>query len=226
MTLTKDSSLFAVGGLLVLVVIRAGVPAVAATGLDPFIAWMLLAAPFVFTPILGLGWLVLRSEGQSFSKPALVDRLRLHRPTGRDWLWTAAGIVAIGAASAAMMALCNRLGLDIDPFHRTPRPWSSAWVVALWLVYWPLNIWGEELVWRGVLLPRMESALGARAWLANALLWAAFHTGFGIGNILVVSPTLVLVPLLAQRRRSTWVAVALHAGLSLPGMVGIALGRL
>ena len=94
----------------------------------------------------------------------------------------------------------------------------------VWLIYWPFNILGEELVWRGVILPRMEPIIGSWAWALNAALWATFHTGFGIGNILVVSPTLVLVPLVSQLRKSTWVGVALHAGLSFPGMVAIALG--
>ena len=39
-----------------------------------------------------------------------------------------------------------------------------------------------------------------------------------------MSPALVLVPLLSQRLRSTWVGVVLHVGISLPGMVAIALG--
>jgi hypothetical protein len=37
------------------------------------------------------------------------------------------------------------------------------------------NIAGEELWWRGYLLPRQEAASGAVAWLYHGLLWAAFH---------------------------------------------------
>jgi hypothetical protein len=37
------------------------------------------------------------------------------------------------------------------------------------------NIAGEELWWRGYVLPRQEAASGAVAWLYHGLLWAAFH---------------------------------------------------
>jgi hypothetical protein len=40
----------------------------------------------------------------------------------------------------------------------------------------------------------------------------------------VVGPALLLVPFLSQKRRSTWLGVVLHAGISLPGMIAIALG--
>jgi hypothetical protein len=38
------------------------------------------------------------------------------------------------------------------------------------------------------------------------------------------APTLLVVPLIAQLRHSTWLAVMLHAGLSLPGFVMLGLG--
>jgi hypothetical protein len=70
----------------------------------------------------------------------------------------------------------------------------------------------------------MEARLGSRAWTLNAALWGAFHIPFGPGNLLVLLPTLLVVPWIAQRRRNTWLAVLLHAGLSGPGFVALALG--
>jgi membrane protease YdiL (CAAX protease family) len=102
--------------------------------------------------------------------------------------------------------------------------WDRWWIAGLWLVYWPINILGEELIWRGVLLPRMEARIGARAWLLNAPLRGAFHAAFGLGNNLVLVPSLVIVPLIAQRRRSTWLAVLMNGALSLPGFIALALG--
>ena len=95
----------------------------------------------------------------------------------------------------------------------------------VWLVYWPFNILGEELVWRGVILPRMEARLGAHAWALNGALWLAFHLAFGLGNNLVLLPTILLTPYIAQRRRNTWLAVLLHVAISLPGFVALALGK-
>ena len=104
------------------------------------------------------------------------------------------------------------LGLDPNPpFARDVQVAGRPWLFALWAVYWPFNILGEELVWRGVSLPRMEARLGERAWALNAALWGAFHSSFGVGNLLALLPTLTLVPWIAQRRRNTWLAVLLHA---------------
>jgi membrane protease YdiL (CAAX protease family) len=119
------------------------------------------------------------------------------------------------------------LGLNPNPpFARDVRALTAdrVWMVGVWALYWPCNILGEEFIWRGVLLPRMEAWIGARAWLINALAWGVFHAAFGAGNVLVLLPTLLLVPLVAQRRRSTWLAVLMHASLSLPGFVVLALG--
>ena len=126
-----------------------------------------------------------------------------------------------------MLQLCAALGLEPNPpFARDMQPFTDErlWMLALWAVYWPINILGENLVWRGIVLPRMEVALGAVAWLPSAILWGIFHLAFGLGNLLVLMPTLILVPLIAQWRRNTWLAVLLHAGLSGPGFVALALG--
>lgn len=222
-SLASEALVFAIGGSLVFGVTHWGVPRLADAGLDPFAAWMLLSVPFVFVPITLLGWRLLRSEGPS---PSWVERLRLRRLTRQDWLWAALGSIAILVGSALLSRVCEALGLPIDPFARAPRAWAPdrAWMFVLWAIYWPFNILGEEFVWRGVILPRMEARSGSRAWCWNSALWASFHIGFGAGNILTVGPALLLVPLLSQRRRSTWLAVVLHAAISLPGMIAIALG--
>jgi membrane protease YdiL (CAAX protease family) len=222
-SLAGDSLVFLVGAGLASGVIHWGVPRLAATGIDPFAAWMLLSVPCVFVPIIGGGWLLLRSEGHAQTR---VDRLRLRRLSRGDWHWAAIGVAGILVGSALLSRVCEALGLPIDPFAREPRAWAPerVWMFALWAVYWPVNILGEEVVWRGVILPRMEARFRTRAWCWNAALWTIFHVGFGAGNILVVGPALLLVPFLSQKRRSTWLGVVLHAGISLPGMIAIALG--
>jgi membrane protease YdiL (CAAX protease family) len=221
--LLPDAAVFLGGGGLLFGVVHWGVPKLAATGLDPFAAYMLLSVPLIFIPIIAGGLLLLRSEGGA---GPLLSRLRLGRPSGRDWLWAVAGIVAIGAGSVMMKQVCNGLGLSTDPFARPAQAWTAEqwWMFAVWAIYWPFNILGEEFAWRGVILPRMEARVGGLAWCLNAALWAAFHLGFGVGTMLLVAPALLLVPLLSQRRRNTWIGVVLHAGLSLPGMAAIAFG--
>lgn len=222
--LAPDCALFLGGGALVAVAVRVAVPALAARGVDPLAAWMLVSLPLVFGPVLAGGWLILRSEER---RQTWTERLRLERPTAADWRWGWLGLAGIAVGSAATFGLCLALGLEPNPpFARGVEPLVGArlWMLGLWAVYWPVNILGEELVWRGISLPRMEARLGDRAWALNGALWAAFHTAFGPGNLLVLLPSLILVPLVAQRRRNTWLAVLMHAGLSGPGFVALALG--
>jgi membrane protease YdiL (CAAX protease family) len=219
--LLPDTALFLGGAVLVAAVTKVGVPLVAAAmGIDPFAAWMLLSLVFIFLPVVVGGWALLRSEGH----PA-PGRLRLQRPSASAWGWAALGAVVIALGSFVLNAQLERLGLAVAPFVRAPRAWDG-WMFLVWAVYWPVNILGEEFAWRGVVLPRMERELGGWAWALNGALWGGFHAGFGAGNVLVLVPTLALVPLVAQRTRSTWVAVALHAFTSLPGMALLALGKL
>jgi membrane protease YdiL (CAAX protease family) len=222
--LVPDSAIFLVGGLLQYGVIYWGVPSLTAAGVEPIVAWMLLSIPFIFLPIIACGLWVLRTEPGTQN---WIERLRLGRPSARDWLWGVLGLIGVAVGSGVMFWLCAALGLDPNPpFARNIQPLTGdrLWMLGLWAVYWPFNILGENLVWRGIVLPRMEARLGDVAWLFNAILWGVFHLAFGLGNNIVLLPTFLLVPLIAQRRRNTWLAVLLHAGLSGPGFVALALG--
>jgi membrane protease YdiL (CAAX protease family) len=189
-------------------------------------SWMILSIPLIFLPIILCGLLLLRSANNAKNWR---ERLRLRRLSSQDWLWSVVGLIGIGLGSWIALKLCTTLGLNPQPpFARNLQPWigNRVWMFGLWVVYWPINILGEELVWRGVLLPRMETYMGNLAWLFNAFLWGIFHLAFGIGNLVVLLPTLMIVPLIAQRQKSTWIAILLHAGLSGPGFLAIALGLL
>jgi membrane protease YdiL (CAAX protease family) len=222
--LLPDLVLFLGGGCVVAALVGWGVPALSAGGVEPLAAWMLLAIPLLFAPLLACGALILRSEGRPGSWR---ERLRLGSPSAADWRWGMLALLGVAGGSAVAFRLCQVLGLDPNPpFARGVQPLVGGrlWMLALWAVYWPVNILAEEIVWRGISLPRMQARLGAGAWPLNAALWGAFHAGFGPGNLLVLVPSLCLVPWIAQRRSNTWLAVLLHAGLSGPGFVALALG--
>ncbi len=220
-----DALVFVGGAILVGGVVHVGIPALsAATGMDGMAAWMLLSVPLVFTPIIVAGLLLLRSEPD---RPPWVVRLRLQGPSKQDWAWGLMGLLGVGVGSGVMFLVCNQAGLDTNPpfaRHLQPMTGERLWMFFVWLVYWPINILGENLVWRAIILPRMEQRLGRTAWAWNAALWGVFHTAFGLGNLLVLLPSLLGVPFVSQKRKNTWLAVLLHAGLSGPGFVALALG--
>lgn len=87
---------------------------------------------------------------------------------------------------------------------------GSPVLLATWVVFFAFNILGEELFWRGYILPRQELAFGSRAWMINGALWALFHLSFGWSLLLMLLPLLFVAPWPVQRRRNVWLGIILH----------------
>lgn len=73
------------------------------------------------------------------------------------------------------------------------------------------TVLGEELLFRGYLLPRMQKAFGERAWLMNGFLFGVYHL-----HVPWVIPAAVLVDTFAlsyptQRYRSAWIGIIVHS---------------
>ncbi len=222
-SLKPDLLIFLTGTLLQFLVVYSCVPFLSRTGIMKLGSWMILSIPLIFVPIILAGWWLLRKEASLEWR----ERLRLRKLGRSDWLWVLAGLVVMGGGSGLAFKACITLGLDSNPpFARHAQAWTEGhhWMFAMWAFYWPFNILGENFVWRGVILPRMEARLGQYAWLLNALLWGVFHLAFGLGNLIVLLPTLAVVPFVAQRTRNTWPAAILHASLSGPGFMALAFG--
>ena len=75
------------------------------------------------------------------------------------------------------------------------------------------TVLGEELLFRGFLLPRMNGAFGRFDWLVNGVLFAAYH---------LHEPWVFLSPLAdavvlaypTKRYRSAWIGIAVHSAQS------------
>jgi uncharacterized protein len=76
------------------------------------------------------------------------------------------------------------------------------------------TVLGEELLFRGLLLPRMRDAFGRGDWLANGLLFAAYHL-----HAPWVIPTALLdtfaLAYPSRRYRSALIGIAVHSVQSL-----------
>ena len=60
-----------------------------------------------------------------------------------------------------------------ETLHRLVGAW---WFFCLILVFLVFNsILGEEFLFRGVLLPRMEGVFGRWSWVANGVLFGVYH---------------------------------------------------
>jgi len=117
--------------------------------------------------------------------------------------------------------------------HFGPRdfmdvPLQGAWWIPAYygVVMLVCNIGGEELWWRGYVLPRQELAFGRTAWVVHGIAWSVFH--------LFMQPTLwdtvrmaitgLALSFVAQRTKSTWPGIVGHSFGNLPFFLSLVKG--
>jgi membrane protease YdiL (CAAX protease family) len=76
------------------------------------------------------------------------------------------------------------------------------------------TVLGEELLFRGLLLPRMRGVFGRGDWVANGVLFALYHlhTPWVIPVALVTDPILFAFP--SRRFESAWMGIIVHSAQS------------
>lgn len=185
------------------------------------------AGPLIL--MLAAALVAYRLEGRAWRWAAFRDRMRLRRPTGRDWLWTAGLVAASFLLGPVVRPLAEALsGVvlytapaeflafmgDLTSGRLGDLPLQGRWDVLAWLLFGLVvfNIGGEELWWRGVILPRQELAFGRWAWLVNGLLWDLFHIFYHatLGSVVAYLPSTLPLAFVAQRTRSTWPGIVAH----------------
>jgi membrane protease YdiL (CAAX protease family) len=160
-------------------------------------------------------------------------RFRLLPMAAKDWLWAVGGFLAtflsIGALTFSAQMLIQAFPAIAPPDFFPPwskpgtafdaalfadfigAPLKGNWgVVALFFVMLFCNIIGEELWWRGYILPRQEKTHGRWAWATHGLLWLLWHLAFYPWQALALLPICLALPYIAQRRQNTWVAIVIH----------------
>ena len=84
------------------------------------------------------------------------------------------------------------------------------WLLGITLVSFAFNYFlGEEFLFRGVLLPKMQGVFGKFDWVANAVLFSFYHLHkpWALPS-LIVSNMAISWP--ARRFRSNWMAIVVH----------------
>lgn len=178
---------------------------------------------------LGLIWqsvlvvILVGREQRSLRWSTLREALWLRAPSspgsGRagGWLWLLLiPLVVVFAAGALLLpAIPHPADRDFGALlgSDTGREFlGGAWGwYSLILVQMLFNtVLGEELLFRGFLLPRMNGAFGRADWVANGGLFAAYHlhVPWMIPAILLDTFTLAYS---TKRYRSAWMGIAVHS---------------
>jgi membrane protease YdiL (CAAX protease family) len=223
---------FGLPALLYRLCIYLGTPALMRWGLTPFEAsTVCFTVPSAILFALALGFS--KGDGYGASWSTLKARLRLLPMQGRDWLW-AVGALVVTFLSMGLLGLSAQILVQALPTIAPPdffpnwlrpgaaltaatfadyirAPLQGNWGVAvLFFVMLFFNIAGEELWWRGYILPRQEETHGRAAWAINGALWWLWHLTFYPWQVLALLPICLAVPFVVQRRRNTWVALIIH----------------
>ncbi len=200
----------------------------AATGQETVLFWFIVAGLGIFTPLILTGILILKAEGYGFSKRTWVERLRFRKITKSDIRWCILGFLLVGILSVIIM---NGLEAVIGKFDHSPpfmsfEPLTTGryWLLLVWAPYWILNIFGEEFLWRGVMLPRQELAFGKYTWVIHGFGWGLFHIAFGWQLLLTLIPLIFIQSFIVQKTKNSWIGIIMHGGLNGPSFIAICFG--
>jgi membrane protease YdiL (CAAX protease family) len=181
---------------------------------------------------VGLGWqfvltaILVRREQGTLRWSVVRDALWLRSPTsptsgrrgGRLW-WIVLPLLVVTAAKDFVPKLPHDGNLDFFAFVGTAEGQqflSGAWDWFAVLVLMSIfnTVIGEELLFRGYLLPRMNGVFGNRDWIANGILFGLYHLhrwwaipGLLLGTLTHAWP--------AKHYRSALVSIAVHSAQSL-----------
>ena len=211
-------------GLLAWVVAPAIIPH---TSLHPgFVHWMLMVVGMMWQFVVSLA--VLRHELGGLHWPALKRRIWLNIPrdprSGKPrkvlFLGALPAVAAVGIG-AYLGSWLDTAWTDWLPFLHEPSYTNAQsladpkfqgqwWILGLALTSMLFNyVFGEELLFRGVLLPRMAGVFGRWDWVANSVLFGLYHV-----HKIWAWPSMITTAFglswAARRYRSFWMGVIVH----------------
>ena len=197
----------------------------------PLLACMTIGLVWQFVLAMGLVGYEQRSLRWSRLREALWLRSPRSPKTGRvggkTWFIVVPLIIAFALVQEA--GLPAPAGRDFGGFLQTDAGmtfFDGAWgVFGLFMVMGIFNtVLGEELLSRGVLLPRMHGAFGDNDWKVNGVLFSLYHlhVPWAMTNAILDG---LLIAYFTKKYRSAWIGIIVHSaqtvviGLVLFGMV-------
>jgi membrane protease YdiL (CAAX protease family) len=192
-------------------------------GRDPFVKALLISVT------VGLIWqsvlilVLVRWELGRLEWSSMRDALWLRSPRdpktgrigGRVWWWALLFVVLVGILQAlpSIPGPSNRDFAELLGSDRGEDFFRGAWGwFAVVVVFGVFNtVLGEELLFRGLLLPRMQGVFGKRDWVANGALFAAYHlhVPWAMPASLIEGIFFEAYP--TRRFQSAWMGIIVHS---------------
>ena len=193
-----------------------------------YLALIVTVIPYFWHFILA--YLILKKEGCEMHWNTLKDRLWLRtttdpgtgRPNNALWLWLIPVIAVYALTSASptflsindwwarILPIMEPAQYGMDALFENPDSLIGNWGFVLVFLLVSIFTMSEEVMFRGILLPKMNGAFGRADWIANGILFALYHLEQPWnwpGKILYTTLTLALP---ARLFRSTWFSMIVH----------------
>jgi len=196
-----------------------------------------LTAGLVWQFILIL--ILLHQETGSLQWSIIKGRLWINAPRdpktgerrGRYWWWLVPLILLTALFEALFSGAIDKLWVSIFPFLAEPSGFSlgaalstpewKARLVGAWGLYVVFiiealfnTVIGEELLFRGLLLPRMADVFGKWDWAMNGLLFGLYHLHQPWMILSGAIEGALLMALPSRYYRSAWFGIIVHSGQS------------
>jgi uncharacterized protein len=191
-------------------------------GRDPFIDALLICFATGLLWMIGLVLVLVRREQGSLAWASVRDALWLHAPRdpktkrtgGKVWWWALVFTVLSAAVNLAGIDPVGPMPRDLPEAIGTDRLdhyFSGNWAgYALLVAVVFLSPVAEELVFRGLLLPRSRAVFGRAEVVANGVIFTAYHLHqpWSIPATLIDGIVNQAYP--TRRFRSTWMGLITH----------------
>jgi len=172
--------------------------------------------------ILGLVWFEQRRLRWSTLRDALWLRSprspKSGRVGGRLWL-ILIPLTALFAVEEVLPQVGVPANRDLSAFldSTTGHSFMSGnwgWFALILVMFVFNTVLGEELLFRGLLLPRMKRVFGRGDWAANGVLFAGYHlhTPWMMPATLLIDTFAICYP--SRRYQSAWIGIAVHSAQS------------
>jgi membrane protease YdiL (CAAX protease family) len=197
---------------------------------NAIIYWLVIGY-LLFTPLLLCSIILVIIEGNKNVKKIL-SSLCIKPFSKKDWKYSVIGLLfvfifsgIIYGGSIILNRICEVPLLETKVWFMEIQPLNGLdkLIVLLWLPMFLLNIFGEELLWRGYIQSRLKNE---QMWFVYSIMWFLFHLLFGIDLVIMLIPIMVIVPYIFSKQKNTLIGCFIHGLFNGPIFLLVILGIL